>query len=404
MTVDLERRLTDLGDWLDLAAPEVTVAEIARAERPSGSPPPADADGEPVMTMPSPADRHRFMATRGRFVTVAAVAVVLVTAGLVAASRRAGGPVGNERPDGPAPSATTLVTPATTGPAADQPAPSLSIAAMVPTTGSCVSTAAGCTTTTAVAIPPPPLVAALVLSGDEVALLDAARQRSMATCMGAEGLTFTTAPYAGADFGMGFLGEWFGEGLTVASAAAHGYQQTVPPYDEAAAARYERAGAANTARVRADATYERAVERCALATVDAINGIGSDDFSTLQNSALDALITVLRPAVDAPAYIDALAAWRACARAAGLTDTSPRNRTPFGNAVGAPPTSAPGLDERERAVADATCRAQAGLQAALRTEAGKLLDAWAAANPGITERLLSLRASMLARAGTLAGG
>lgn len=404
MTVDLEQRLADLGSWLDLAAPDVTIAEVARAERPGGSPPRADADDAPVLALSSLRGTRRSMRADGRLLAVGAAAIVLLFAGLVAASRRPG-PAGTKRPEVPAPSTTTVTSATTTLPAENRTTAPSSTGETIGATNSCASLPVGCTTTpAAVTVPPPPLVAALVLTADEVALLDAARQRSMATCMSAEGLPFTTAPDAGPYFGMGFLGEWFGEGLTVADATAHGYQQTGPPYDEAAAARYERAHAENSARVTADVTYERAIERCALAFVNALHGAGSDDFEALENSTSNALITVLKPATDAPAYRAALARWVTCARAAGLSDASPRNRTPFGYAVGAPPTEPPGPDERRQAVADAECRAQAQLQATLRTEAERLLDAWIAAHPGITERLVALRAAMLTRAGALAAG
>ena len=253
------------------------------------------------------------------------------------------------------------------------------------------------TTVAAVAEAPPPLpplIDALNLGYDGVAQLNDATQRLIATCMGAKGLAYDVAPFAGLDEGIGSMGEWFGPGLTVTRASASGYH-TVVDYDQAAEQRYMKAAEANTARARADDAYAHESEVCALAASHAVDD--ADPYLTAQTNTANALVTVLAPARDADGYQQALDAWRTCARAVGIDDDTPRRFLPFGTAVGAPPTAPATPDERERAVADARCREEARLQDALRASAVALIDAWLVDRPDLVSRLQQGKVRLLER-------
>ena len=85
MSTELEHRLVDLGSWLDQAAPEVHLRELAARTTVDGEVPVDCAELDaPVLPERPRAARHR------RVVGAAAAAVLLLVAGLVAVSRRSG--------------------------------------------------------------------------------------------------------------------------------------------------------------------------------------------------------------------------------------------------------------------------------------------------------------------------
>ena len=244
----------------------------------------------------------------------------------------------------------------------------------------------------------PPLIDALFIRAGDLALAQNALHRSAGGCMRAKGLPYAVAPFADRDVGLGWMGEWFGTGLTVQQASVSGYHEPVGTYDAAAADRFEQATAENTAHAQSDEAYAHESEVCALAANKAVFEDDADPFLSLQTSTENALIAVLAPARASAGYQQALDTWRTCARSAGVDDDTPRGLLPFGTAVGAPPTAPATPDERERAVADARCREEAHLQDALRSAAVQLLDTWLAGRPGLVERLQQGKARSIERA------
>ena len=245
--------------------------------------------------------------------------------------------------------------------------------------------------------PLPPLIDALTAHADEIALTQDAVHASAQECMSSKGFQYDVAAYAGPDEGLGWLGEWFGPGLTPELAAARGYRQPEQVYDVPAAERSNPAATANADRARRDASYEHAMEACTLAALTAVFGPTSESFSELQSSTTNQLIPVLSNVKADARYRKAEARWKACMTAAGLDDSTPRGLAPNGSAVGSPPAAPATAEERQRAVTDATCRAAAGLQSALRQSATDLVDQWLTTRPGLVEQLRAARSAMVDR-------